>query len=34
MKFNHKITIDMLEFLKTGKFDYIEIGQTHNTLFH
>lgn len=28
MKFNHKIQIDMLEFLKTGKFDYLEIGQT------
>lgn len=28
MKFNHKIIIDMLEFLKTGKFDYLEIGQT------
>lgn len=30
MKFNHKIEIDMFEFLKTGKFDYIEIGQTQD----
>lgn len=28
MNFNHKIEIDMFEFLKTGKFDYIELGQT------
>lgn len=28
MIFPHKIPIDMFEFLKMGKFDYIEIGQT------
>lgn len=28
MEFNHKIEIDLLGFLKTGKFDYLKIGQT------
>lgn len=28
MKFPHKISIDMFDFLQTGKFDFIEIGQT------
>ncbi|WP_066802052.1 hypothetical protein [Moraxella oblonga] len=28
MKFNHKITLDMFEFLVKGKFDCIELGQT------
>lgn len=28
MKLPHKISIDMFDFLKTGKFDFIKIGQT------
>ncbi len=28
MEFNHKINIDFLESCKTGKFDYLEIGQS------
>lgn len=28
MKLNHKITLDMFEFLVKGKFDCIELGQT------
>ncbi|MDR6968155.1 hypothetical protein J2X31_002170 [Flavobacterium arsenatis] len=28
MKIKQKITIDFLEFFKTGKFDYIKLGQT------
>ena len=28
MKINHKIEIDLLDFVKTGKFDYLKIGQT------
>ncbi|MGD1909931.1 MAG: hypothetical protein ACFB2X_03435 [Rivularia sp. (in: cyanobacteria)] len=27
MKFNHKIKINIQEFITSGKFDYIEIGQ-------
>jgi hypothetical protein len=28
MKINHKITIDLLEFVKSGQFDFIKLGQT------
>lgn len=28
MQLQHRITIDLLEFIKTGKFDHIKIGQT------
>lgn len=28
MKLNEKIRIDFLDFIKTGKFDYIKLGQT------
>lgn len=28
MNLQHKIEIDILEFFKTGKFDYIKLGQT------
>jgi hypothetical protein len=28
MQLKHRITIDLLEFIKTGKFDHIKIGQT------
>ena len=28
MKLNNKIEIDFLEFFKTGKFDYLKLGQT------
>jgi hypothetical protein len=28
MQLQHRITIDLLEFIKTGKFDYVKLGQT------
>lgn len=28
MQIEHKITIDLLEFVKTGKFDYLKLGKT------
>lgn len=28
MKLNHKIEINLLDFIKTGKFDYVTIGHT------
>lgn len=28
MKFNHPIAINLLNFIRTGKFDYIKLGQT------
>ncbi len=28
MKINHPIKIDLLEFIRTGKFDYLQLGQT------
>ncbi|CAM1357600.1 hypothetical protein [Tenacibaculum halocynthiae] len=28
MKLNHPIKVDLLEFFKTGKFDYLKLGQT------
>jgi hypothetical protein len=28
MQLQHKITIDLLEFIKTAQFDYIKLGQT------
>ncbi len=30
MKMKHKINIDLLEFIRTGKFDYLKIGQTRD----
>ncbi len=28
MKINSKIKIDLLDFIKNGKFDYVKLGQT------
>lgn len=34
MKLKHKIEIDLLAFFKTGKFDYLKIGQTKEWILH
>ena len=34
MKVKHKIEINMFEFVRDGKFDYIKIGQTTEWIFH
>ncbi|MCP1659665.1 hypothetical protein [Neisseria perflava] len=32
MKFNFPITVDMCEFIRSGRFDYIEIGQSDEAI--
>lgn len=34
MKLPHKIPINLLDFIKTGKFDYIKLGQTREWIFN
>ena len=34
MQLNHKIEIDILDLFKTGRFDYIKIGQTKEWIRH
>ncbi len=34
MHLNHKVNIDLLEFCKLGKFDYLELGKTKEWIFN
>lgn len=34
MKLNHKIDIDLKDFILNGKFDFVELGQTQEWLLH